>query len=53
MRGESYKEQALKAAKDLNYSSSIIKKIKAAKTDDEIYRIMHKAREGKEKEWWK
>ncbi len=37
---QSYKKYALKAAKELGYSKSTIKKIKAAKYENEIQRIM-------------
>ena len=37
---QSYKKYALKAAKELGYSKSTIKKIKAAKYETEIQRIM-------------
>ena len=39
-----YKKQALKAAKELNYGNTVIRKIKAANTDGEIARIMMSAR---------
>lgn len=39
-----YKRQAIKAAKDLLYGNKVIKKIKKAKTEGEIDRIMRAAR---------
>lgn len=45
-----YKLRALKAAKELRYGAEIIRKIKNAKDDSEIARIMITAREnGKNK----
>lgn len=40
----SYKNNAIKAAKDLKYSQTVINSIKAAKNDIEIERIMCTAR---------
>lgn len=42
-----YKKEALKAAKELCYGDEIKKKIKEAKTDEEIERIMASARKNK------
>lgn len=42
-----YRTQALMAAKDFNYGDDVIKKIKEAKTNDEIILIMGKARRKK------
>ena len=39
-----YKKQALRAAKDFRYGDLVIAKIKAAKSDNEISRIMATAR---------
>lgn len=39
-----YRNDAIKAARDLRYGQDVIDKIKAAKTDAEIDRIMRKAR---------
>lgn len=44
----SYRSMALKAARELNYGKEVILKIRAAKTDAEICRIMATAREEKE-----
>ena len=44
MAGDNYKLQAVKAAKDLGYNSDVIKRLKAAKTENEIERIMREAR---------
>ena len=54
MAGDNYKIQAVKAAKDLGYGNEVIKRIKAAKTDNEIERIMREARTKKqyEEESW-
>jgi len=41
-----YKKQALRAAKDFRYGSDVIEKIKRAKSDNEISRIMTTARQG-------
>jgi len=41
-----YRREALKAAKDLFYGQAIIAEIRKAKSDDEISRIMAKARLG-------
>lgn len=41
---ENYKKQAMIAAKDLRYGNEVIEKIKAAKSDAEIERIMNAAR---------
>ena len=35
-----FKLEAIKAAKDLNYGKTVIAQIKAAKTDEEVSRIM-------------
>lgn len=43
----SYKEEAIKAAKELMYGPEIIKKIYDAENDKEIERIMHDARESR------
>ena len=43
-RPPSYKSAAVKAAKDLGYGDRVVQKIKAAKTDSEIARIMGEAR---------
>lgn len=40
----SYKDQAIEAAKDLGYGATVIDRIKNAKTDFEISRIMTSAR---------
>lgn len=40
----SYKDQAVEAAKDLGYGAAVIDRIKNAKTDLEISRIMTSAR---------
>jgi len=40
-----YREQAIKAAKDLRYGQDVILHIKQAKTINEITRIMASARE--------
>jgi hypothetical protein len=39
------RKDALKAARDLRYPLSIIMALKEAKSEAEIYRIMHKQRE--------
>ena len=39
-----YRDNAIKAARDLCYGGEVIKKIKAAKTEAEIERIMINAR---------
>lgn len=39
-----YKQYALKVAKELRYKDEVIAKIEAAKTDTEIERILHDAR---------
>ena len=41
-----YQEMALQAAKELWYSQTVIGKIKAAKDDNEILKIMINARKG-------
>ena len=41
---ENYRKQAMIAAKDLCYGNEVIEKIKAAKNDAEIERIMNMAR---------
>lgn len=40
-----YRQEAIKAAKELYYGKEIIKQLKAAKNDNEISRIMRTARE--------
>ena len=42
-----YKKQAMIAAEDLRYGNEVIEKIKAAKNDAEIERIMNMARHAK------
>lgn len=44
---QEYKKNALKAAKQLGYGKAVVEKIKAAKTDGEIARIMTTARKEK------
>lgn len=44
MAGDNYKLQAVKAAKDLDYDKDVIKRLKAAKSENEIERIMREAR---------
>ena len=44
---EIYRKQAMTAAKDLCYGNEVIEKIKAAKNDAEIERIMNMARHAK------
>ena len=44
---ENYRKQAIIAAKDLCYGNKIIEKIKAAKNDAEIERIMNTSRHAK------
>lgn len=44
MAGDNYKLQAVKAAKDLGYDKDDIKRLKAAKSENEIERIMREAR---------
>ena len=39
-----YRKQAIKAAKDFHYGDKVIADLKAAKSETEIYRIMHNAR---------
>ena len=39
------RKDALKAARDLHYPLSVIMALKEAKSEAEIYRIMHKQRE--------
>lgn len=39
-----YKKTALKAAKELNYGQAVINEVRAAKSDQEISRIMRNAR---------
>lgn len=41
----SYKTRTIKAAKELCYSEEVIAKLRAAKTDAEIERIMVQARQ--------
>ena len=43
----SYRKDAIKAAKELKYGSNVIQKIKEAKNDAEIERIMNAARHEK------
>ena len=45
---EIYRRDAIQAAKELWYGSSVIEKIKAAQTGYEISRIMTGARKGEE-----
>lgn len=42
-----YRIEAARAAVELGYGMEVVKKIKAAKTDDEISRIMRDARRSK------
>lgn len=42
-----FKQNAIHAAQDLGYGDAVIKKIRAAKTDNEIDRIMRNARKEK------
>ena len=44
---ENYRKQAMIAAKDPCYGKEVIEKIKAAKNDAEIERIMNMARHAK------
>ena len=44
VRGDNYRISAIKAAKDLGYDKDVIKRLKAAKTENEIERIMREAR---------
>lgn len=44
---ENYRNQAMIAAEDLCYDNEVIEKIKAAKNDAEIERIMNTARHAK------
>ena len=44
---ENYRKQAMIAAKDLCYGNEVIEKIKAAKNDAEIERIMNTSRHEK------
>ena len=44
---DNYKKQAMIAAEDLRYGNEVIEKIKAAKNDAEIERIMNTARHAK------
>ena len=39
-----YKRQAVKAAKDFKYGDEVVEKLKKAKTEDEIDRIIKAAR---------
>lgn len=41
---ENYKRKALTAAKELGYDNEVVEKIKSAKSDAEIERIMNTAR---------
>lgn len=43
---EEYRREAINAAKDLEYSDSVIAKIEAAKTEAQIANIMANARKG-------
>ena len=45
MLSNQYKKEALEAARDLCYGREIINKIREAKSDNEISRIMKSARE--------
>lgn len=45
MLSSQYKKEALEAARDLRYSREVINKIREAKSDNEISRIMKSARE--------
>ena len=45
MPSNQYKKEALEAARDLCYSREVINKIREAKSDNEISRIMKSARE--------
>lgn len=45
MLSNQYKKEALEAARDLCYSREVINKIREAKSDNEISRIMKSARE--------
>ena len=45
--GESYKEKAITAAKELCYGSEVIAKLEEAETDAEIENIMYDARHGR------
>lgn len=40
-------KEALQIARELKYSEKCIKKLKECKTIEEIYRILHDAREGR------
>lgn len=42
-----YKHQAIRAAKELGYSQSVVNKLVNSKSDGEVERIMIAAREGK------
>ena len=44
---KNYRNDAIRAAFDFGYGDEVIKKIKAAKTDNEIERIMRNARKQK------
>lgn len=44
---DNYRKQAMIAAKELCYGNEVIEKIKAAKNDAEIERIMNMARHAK------
>lgn len=44
---KSYRNDAIRAALDFNYGDDVIKKIKDAKSDNEIERIMRNARKRK------
>lgn len=43
---DSYRIKAIRAAQDLHYKSDVIERIRHAKTDAEIERIMISARRG-------
>ena len=45
-----YRDNAIKAAKDLKYGKDVIERIKTAKTEAEIERIMINARKEKFKD---
>lgn len=45
--GESYKEKAITAARELCYGSEVIAKLEEAETDAQIENIIHDARHGR------
>lgn len=47
LENKSYRNDAIRAAIDFGYGNEVVKKIKAAKTDGEIERIMVTARKKK------